>query len=212
MARTESKTRKISIRKAVADDVCHFPRLVEIADPNLVRMLFGKRFAEVLHGMFGCPGNLFSRENVVFAVRGGDRAGMCLAYDGRTKRTQFLRTVAWMLRCMRFDFIRQFPAFLQAHSLGGWVDRKEYYISSLAVYPHYRGEGVGTALLRHVEEVAIGQGCTRISLEAAWKNTGAIRLYRRCGFEIRQETSATIRGVVFRCFRMTKDLRSSPQG
>lgn len=45
-----------------------------------------------------------------------------------------------------------------------------------------RGLGLGTSLMRALEEVGRRRGCARITLEVAATNEGAIRLYRRLGY------------------------------
>jgi ribosomal protein S18 acetylase RimI-like enzyme len=55
---------------------------------------------------------------------------------------------------------------------------------SINVLSDYRGQGLGSALIRHALEWAKEQGfIRRVQLEVIARNTGAIRLYERLGFE-----------------------------
>ena len=54
---------------------------------------------------------------------------------------------------------------------------------SIAVHPAARGQGIGRALLRAVEEIAIERGCSSIRLEVGTENHGAIAMYREEGFQ-----------------------------
>lgn len=55
-------------------------------------------------------------------------------------------------------------------------------IHDLAVVPEFRGQGVGRALLRAVEDEARRHGCCRITLEVHSDNDLARGLYRDFGF------------------------------
>ena len=46
------------------------------------------------------------------------------------------------------------------------------------------GRGIGKALLEHLEGVARGWGCEKITLEVSAGNERALRLYRRAGYDI----------------------------
>jgi aminoglycoside 6'-N-acetyltransferase len=54
----------------------------------------------------------------------------------------------------------------------------------LSVAPKWRGRGVGTALMRAAEEWAREHGASRIILDLAAANTGALHLYERLGYEV----------------------------
>ena len=54
---------------------------------------------------------------------------------------------------------------------------------ALDVGPSFRDRGVGTALIRAIEKMALERGMKkRVSLEVALDNGGAIRLYERLGY------------------------------
>ena len=71
----------------------------------------------------------------------------------------------------RFDF----PAF---DCLSPWL-------SSLYVHPSFRGKGIGSSLVRHLQHFAVSHGTGPIYL---W-TPGSTRLYERCGWV--EFTSAT---------------------
>ena len=54
-------------------------------------------------------------------------------------------------------------------------------LETMAVAPHRRREGVGTALMRHVHERLAGQGVMFMSLTALAGNEEAARFYRGFG-------------------------------
>jgi len=57
-----------------------------------------------------------------------------------------------------------------------------FYICGMAVFPEYRGKGIGTQLLELAEEHAREKGFHKLSLIVFEQNTGAKRLYERSGY------------------------------
>jgi ribosomal protein S18 acetylase RimI-like enzyme len=60
-----------------------------------------------------------------------------------------------------------------------------WYVNVLAVLPPFRGLGLGTRLLRLADAAARAFGKRRLSVIVADANTGARRLYERCGYRER---------------------------
>jgi ribosomal protein S18 acetylase RimI-like enzyme len=57
-----------------------------------------------------------------------------------------------------------------------------WYVHTLAAYPEHRGRGLGTALLAEADRLAARAGTPGLSLMVTDTNTGARRLYERCGY------------------------------
>lgn len=57
-----------------------------------------------------------------------------------------------------------------------------WYIVAAAVFPEYRGQGIGEALLTHAGDTGRAKGFTRLTLMVGSFNTDARRLYQRLGF------------------------------
>jgi ribosomal protein S18 acetylase RimI-like enzyme len=55
------------------------------------------------------------------------------------------------------------------------------HVRQVAVYPEYRGRGIGTALVSHLLELAREQGLPRVYLNA---RLAAVGLYERAGFAV----------------------------
>ncbi len=71
--------------------------------------------------------------------------------------------------------------------LVSFVGDETGHITQLCVTPAARGRGLGYELLRQAVAVLRMNGAKRISLTVTAANTGAIRLYERCGFhEVRR--------------------------
>jgi ribosomal-protein-alanine N-acetyltransferase len=63
------------------------------------------------------------------------------------------------------------------------------HVKDLAVRPDYRREGVATALLKRALSLLESVGVESAKLEVRADNEGALRLYRRFGFEHRKTIS-----------------------
>ncbi|WP_216853029.1 GNAT family N-acetyltransferase [Phytoactinopolyspora halotolerans] len=59
------------------------------------------------------------------------------------------------------------------------VGRAGIHLEDIYVRPEHQGNGLGTALLRHVAGVAVERGCARLEWWVLRTNDPAIRLYRR---------------------------------
>jgi len=57
-----------------------------------------------------------------------------------------------------------------------------WYVHALAAYPEHRGHGVGAALLAEADRLAAAAALSELSLIVSDTNTGARRLYERCGY------------------------------
>ena len=57
-------------------------------------------------------------------------------------------------------------------------------LTELIVDPHFRRQGVGRALVHHVEQAAHDQGATMLALITAWHNTQAHAFYHAIGYRL----------------------------
>jgi L-phenylalanine/L-methionine N-acetyltransferase len=57
------------------------------------------------------------------------------------------------------------------------------YLGGLAIHPAYAGKGFGLKMMQEIIDLARQQGYKRIELSVATENLGAIRLYKKVGFE-----------------------------
>lgn len=68
--------------------------------------------------------------------------------------------------------------------VGIWKVLDEAHISTLAVAPETRGEGIGEALMQAAMRSAAAAGAVEMTLEVRDSNQPAQWLYRRLGFEV----------------------------
>ncbi|MBM0066398.1 GNAT family N-acetyltransferase [Alkalicoccobacillus gibsonii] len=64
-----------------------------------------------------------------------------------------------------------------------FTNRKQAYVSAIAVSEKSEGKGIAKILMNHAEEWAINQGLTQVSLDVFLKNKKAIDVYEHLGFQ-----------------------------
>jgi len=67
--------------------------------------------------------------------------------------------------------------------MGGY-DGHRGWIYSVAVDPTCQRQGIGSALLHHVEAALIQRGCLKINLQVRTSNTEVIAFYRKLGYAV----------------------------
>jgi ribosomal protein S18 acetylase RimI-like enzyme len=164
----------LRLRPARKDDAENLARLIDIAGegfgmylwsqaakPGETALEIGKRRAQREDGGF-------SYRHATIAELDGKVAGLLLGY--RLPEPYVLGDISELPEMVR-------PLVeLEAEAPGTW------YVNALAVFPEYRGRGVGTRLLAEAELRAIEAGAPGLSLIAADENEGAKRLYARRGY------------------------------
>jgi len=172
-----NKRTKPKIEAATTDDCLAIAELAQIAGDNMPGHFWAssRQPGQTLEqaGAERAKSDLanFSYRNTLLARVDGEIAGMLLAYrlpaaadndEDPADFPDFLRPIIELEQCVPESF----------------------YINMLAAYPRFRGQGIGTALMERADGLAIEAGCELISLGVFETNTGALRLYRRLGFEL----------------------------
>lgn len=119
-------------------------------------------------------GTLYSWENTRLVIVDGKIAGGLIAYPGELYRS--LRKNTWY-RCWDDD-----PQLLS--SVGDEAFQGEYYLDSMALFPEFRGMGLGKILLLDALDKAKAAGCKSANLLADKEKGGLIRYYESIGFRI----------------------------
>lgn len=168
---------ELEIVHATADDCLAIAELAQIAGDNMPghfwqeSRLPGQTLEQAGAERAKSDTANFSFRNTLLARVGGDIAGMMLAYrlpsaadndEDPADFPDFVRPIIELEQCVPESF----------------------YINMLAAYPRFRGLGIGSALLAKSDGQALEAGCSLITLGVFESNTGALRLYRRLGFEL----------------------------
>lgn len=69
------------------------------------------------------------------------------------------------------------------------------YLDDLSVSKRYRGNGIGTELLKAAQRFAEEMEIPAIVLHAERTNTGALKLYKRLGYSIAEEENTRLRMI-----------------
>lgn len=186
----------------------HFARLMEISAPEYFPALLGPRFSELFKRLFLEKQNLFSHEHVVFAIYRGQIAGMLLSCDWKVKEREEKRTGWLMMKSLGFDFLRKLPGFISSTSGSGRLEKGDYYVSNVAVYPEFRGK----ALMLEAERLAQECEAERIVLDVERGNERAIAIYKKLGYSVEREHSLELEGKTYEFYRMAKELKGGNKG
>ncbi len=164
----------LTIRPATPADALQAAELILAANGELAWHLTGTQSAEAarraLAELFGHAGHRLSYSTALIAERAGEVLGLALAYPGEdaVRLDQPLRQ-----RLQTLGRTEQ----IVSEGLSG-----EYYLDTLAVSASARGQGVGSALLQHLQQQGRRQG-RPLGLLVEQGNA-AQRLYERLGFVV----------------------------
>ncbi len=167
----------MEIGPATADDCLAIAELALMAGEGIPGYFWaesqqpGQSLEQAGAGLASSETANFSYRNAQLARVDGLVAGMLLAYR--------LPAAA-----DNTEDATDFPEFVQPLIELEQCVPESFYINMLATYPQFRGLGVGTELMRQVDRLARLSGCSLISIEVFDSNPGALRLYRRLGYEI----------------------------
>ena len=95
----------------------------------------------------------------------------------------------WSENALSEELSNNFARFVVALSNGeivGYIGSHnvlgEVYITNVAVFPEYRKNGFGEALIKTLVETVKNENADFITLEVRKSNASAIKLYEKCGF------------------------------
>ncbi|MEQ9619931.1 MAG: GNAT family N-acetyltransferase [Deltaproteobacteria bacterium] len=126
----------------------------------------GEDILEVAERRYSRDDLLFGYKNCVVAELGGEVIGMMVSFPMYSTENAEPEAEA--------DPVLAPYSKLEQHD--------SYYISGIAVFPDYRGMGIGTKFLEIAERKARENKLSRISLIVFEQNEGAKRLYERHAF------------------------------
>lgn len=68
-----------------------------------------------------------------------------------------------------------------------WRGRPGIYLEDVFVRPEFRKKGIGKALLAHLAQIAVREGCARFEWQVLDWNTPAIEFYKSLGASVMKE-------------------------
>lgn len=162
----KSKIGKLAIRPAIKSDCREIAALYNISSDGVAEYIWtkmagpGEDLLDVGQRRYEQEDSVFSYRNVTLAEIEGKTAGMIIAFP------------------MEIDegHVESDPVLAPYSKL---EEPDSYYICGMAVFPEYRGRGIGKQFLKLAEQRARQLGLTKLSLIVFEENTGAKRLYDR---------------------------------
>lgn len=76
-----------------------------------------------------------------------------------------------------------------AGTVMGGYDGHRGWVYSLAVHPERRLQGIGTALMQHLERTLRERGCPKINLQVVGANAATVEFYQRLGYAVEDRIS-----------------------
>ncbi len=100
---------------------------------------------------------------------------------------------ATVIRCKRevqpeLFFVAVLDDLVVGTVMGGY-DGHRGWIYALAVCDKARGQGIGTALVRHMEQALKERGCLKINLQVLASNAEPVRFYEQLGYAVEPRIS-----------------------
>jgi ribosomal protein S18 acetylase RimI-like enzyme len=197
---------KIKILKGEKNFKDDFVNLILYTGKDLFFLIFGKDVKEILKKLFIEKRNQFSHEFTYFILLDEKISGMVLSYSYDEKNKVDLNTGYLLIKIMKLNFLKIFPNLIKSYNVLGKIDKEDYYISNIAIYPEYRGIGLGKKLLNFIEDLAKNRKLKRIVLEVEKENLNAIKVYENFGFKKEEEILLKIDRKIFSFYKMIKTI------
>lgn len=189
------------IREAKKNDVKDCSKLIHLSGPHLFCYLYNLNETDIftlLEFMCEVENTSYSYKNCLLDVDDDSIRGCIIALPFpiikkyMTNELKFFWKVKQGFFPSLFYFLKVFSRLLTALKYPKLED-DEYYISNLAVYSEFRGQGIGKKLLNAIEERVKEANYKKISLYVELDNNGAIKLYEKFGFKITKSVTFPLR-------------------
>ncbi len=191
-----SALNELTIRPGVRSECRTIAELYRISSDGVADYIWSK-IAKRGEDVLDVGQRRYEQEDSVFSYRNcsmvewkGKTAGMIIAFPME----------------IDYEYVESDPVLVPYSKL---EEPDSYYICGMAVFPEYRGRGIGTQLLMLAEKHACEHGLPKLSLIVFEQNEGAKRLYERSGYcEKAHEPVVPHRLIHFdgRAVLMVKDL------
>lgn len=179
----------IRIRPASPEDADIAAKLTFMAYHKYSYDIFGKIGEEAatnyykklwIHGH-----NRFGYRYSYIAEYGQTPVGMMTAYPARLINELSSPTIRQLVRIGKvrfvFHFITHLSNFFYFSGTAG-TSPNEFYVSTLSVLPRYRGNGIGSQMIKHAFKLTREHKYKQCSLHVLVENAYGIRFYQKNGF------------------------------
>ena len=199
---------QIALRKAIPkfDEGIYFARYLNSAAEGFFRFMLGRRYEEIIAKAYIQPHHDLSYENVIFAELDGIIVGMFSGYTAEQHRLaskQVLKNAAgrWNVRMLIVSAV-----FAPLLRIIDSIADDDFYLQAIAVETSLQGKGIGSKLMKSVEDLARQRGAKRLALDVSAKNVHARQLYERRGFSVESTWPKHVRVRALQFQRLIKQL------
>jgi ribosomal protein S18 acetylase RimI-like enzyme len=172
---------KIGIRPATTADATHLAAFVDMASEGLALHLW-ERMRQPGQTLFEIGRSRALREEGSFSYRNAHMADVEGVVAGALVGYQIAEVHDRNLRVAGDQNAPAMPAFVEGLIELESMAPLHWYVNVLAIYPEYRGQGVGKALLAHADKLGRETAAKGMALIVASENAGARRLYEKSGY------------------------------
>lgn len=163
---------EIAVRQAKYTDSPTIAKAVAMAiGEDSSKEYCGENYLEVLEEVVRTENSQYSFKNALVAEVNGIPAGAVVGYDGASLKA--LREITFSV----IYKVRQAPAEFPDETQSG-----EFYLDSIAVFPEFRGLGVGRRMIKELIDYAFSNGFRKVGLIVDAKNIKAEEMYAKAGF------------------------------
>jgi len=174
--------------------------LIFEADPEMTSLVMGGRekAVERFKTLMSIGSSPWSAENITVAMIGDELAGVLVGSLGREKEVADRKAaewgralgLPWLLRSVRIGM-------RMAKAVSRDIGDDEYYPLALTVREEFRGQGVGSQMLRWIMD---RHG--KVVIDVNIRKRDAVRFYERNGFRVEAENTMRHKGRVYGNYSM----------
>lgn len=182
-----------------------FAHYLDQAAEGFFRFMLGPESDDIIATSFIDSGHSLSHENVVFVEVDTKIIGMSSTFTDKQQRTfsdEPLRQAA-KKNALRLKMVQ--ILFAPVWRVLETIPEGDFYVQGIAIEAECRGAGIGSLLMKDIENRAKASGSKRLSLHVSAKNDEARKFYKRFGmFEDSTWPNSKLLPTVF--LRMAKNL------
>jgi ribosomal protein S18 acetylase RimI-like enzyme len=177
------KQHSILLRPAIPDieEGLRFAYYLDQAAEGFFRFMLGRESEKIIATSFIASGHSLSHENVLFVEVDKKIVGMSSSFTEKENRLFSNDPLRLAAKQSAFRLKLARVIFAPVWRILETIQEGDFYIQAIAIEPDLRGAGIGSILIKDIENRAKAYGLNRLSSDVSAKNTDAIRLYERLG-------------------------------
>ncbi len=161
---------------------------------------YDEKSRRLVRDLIEAGNNFLGHENIYLCISKDEIAGLVIGYCGKSA-SKLKVLLALLLKLRLTQMLNYLIVGSQLFHSGytPYLEEDDFYISVLVVDEKYRGQGIGTFLLKEGILIAREKNCKNVVLDVDNDNEIAKSLYKKFGFITRKDQqlqSSTISEVI----------------